>query len=118
MQAIGKFGAVFRTNSGSVRLPNGKSFRGLPKGFSDCMLVRPGGKVYFIETKVKPNKPTEEQTAFNPSDPAECRRCHIKANTAPDSSRDDVQNLQEPQPCTQDHDTTAAGLLSNERSHT
>jgi hypothetical protein len=28
------------------------------------MLIRPGGKVYFIETKIKPNKPTEEQTAF------------------------------------------------------
>jgi hypothetical protein len=64
MQAIGRFGAVYRTNAGSAKLPNGKTFRGLPKGFSDCMLIRPGGRVYFIETKVRPNRLTEEQTAF------------------------------------------------------
>ena len=64
MQAIGKHGAVYRTNSGSVRLANGKMFRGLPKGFADCMLILPGGQVCFVECKVKPNKPTPEQLAF------------------------------------------------------
>ena len=64
MQAIGKHGAVYRTNSGSVKMPNGKTFRGLPKGFADCMLIRQGGKVCFVECKVKPNKPTDEQQAF------------------------------------------------------
>ena len=64
MREIGKHGAVFRTNSGSVRLANGKSFRGLPKGFADCMLVRPGGTIAFVECKVKPNKPTPEQITF------------------------------------------------------
>ena len=64
MREIGKHGAVYRTNSGSVRLPNGKLFRALPKGFSDCMLVLPGGQTCFIEAKIKPNKPTAEQSAF------------------------------------------------------
>jgi len=36
----------------------------MPKGFSDIMLILPGGQACFIETKVKPNKPTPEQTAF------------------------------------------------------
>ena len=64
MQAVGKFGAVYRCNSGSVRLPNGKTFRGMPKGFSDIMAILPGGVTCFIETKIAPNKPTPEQTAF------------------------------------------------------
>ena len=64
MKEIGKHGAIYRTNCGNVKLPNGKMFRGLPKGFSDCMLIRPGGKVCFVEVKVKPNKPTSEQAAF------------------------------------------------------
>ena len=36
---------------------------GLPKGFSDLLAVR-NGKAYFIEVKVKPNKPSKEQLAF------------------------------------------------------
>jgi hypothetical protein len=64
IQELGKYGAVYRCNAGSIRLPNGKTFRGMPKGFSDIMLVLPGGKAYFIETKVKPNKPSDEQIAF------------------------------------------------------
>ena len=38
MQALGKHGAVYRCNAGAIRLPNGKTFRGMPKGFSDIML--------------------------------------------------------------------------------
>jgi hypothetical protein len=64
MRELGKFGAVYRTNSGNVRLPSGKMFRGMPKGFADCMLILPGGTACFIEAKIKPNKPTPEQIAF------------------------------------------------------
>ncbi len=64
MRELGKHGAVYRCNAGSVRLPSGKTFRGMPKGFSDIMLVLPGGQACFVETKVKPNKPSDEQIAF------------------------------------------------------
>ena len=64
MQELGKHGAVYRCNSGNVRLPNGKQFRGMPKGFSDVMLIRPGGKACFVEIKVRPNAPTPEQLVF------------------------------------------------------
>ena len=64
MRELGTHGAVFRTNSGSVKLPNGKTFRGLPKGFSDIMFIRPDGQACFVEAKVKPNKAAPEQWAF------------------------------------------------------
>jgi hypothetical protein len=64
MQELGKLGAVFRTNAGSVRLSNGRTFHGLPKGFSDILHIRRDGKACFIETKIKPNKATPEQLAF------------------------------------------------------
>jgi len=48
MFELGKHGAVYRTNCGSVRLANGKTFRGLPKGFADCMLILPGECDGFI----------------------------------------------------------------------
>ena len=64
MQALGQHGAVYRCNSGSVRLPNGRQFRGMPRGFADIMLIKPGGQACFIETKVKPNTPTSEQITF------------------------------------------------------
>ena len=55
---------VFRANVGRVRTPDGRFFdTGLPKGFSDLFAVR-DGKIYFLEVKVKPNKPTPEQIAF------------------------------------------------------
>jgi hypothetical protein len=43
MQELGKHGAVYRCNSGSVALPNGKRFNGMPKGFADVMLIRADG---------------------------------------------------------------------------
>ena len=64
MQELGKHGAVFRTNAGTIKLPNGRIFHGLPKGFSDIMLIRPDGVACFIETKVRPNTPTPEQLKF------------------------------------------------------
>lgn len=55
---------TFRANVGKVRTPDGRYFdTGLPKGFSDLFAVK-DGKIYFIETKVKPNKPTKEQIKF------------------------------------------------------
>ena len=64
MQELGKHGAVFRMNSGSVKMDNGKRFRGQQAGCSDIMLIRRDGVVCFIEVKVKPAKPTDKQLAF------------------------------------------------------
>ncbi len=64
MKELGRHGAVYRCNSGTITLPSGKTFRGMPKGFSDVLLILPEGKAAFIETKIHPNKPTPEQTAF------------------------------------------------------
>ena len=64
MRELGKYGAIYRTNCGSIRLPNGKYFRALPEGFTDVMFVRTDGKTCFIECKVKPNKATTKQIEF------------------------------------------------------
>jgi hypothetical protein len=64
MQELGKHGAVYRTNSGSVRLSNGKYFRAMPEGFADVMFVRPDGVVCFIELKTGHNKLSDKQAAF------------------------------------------------------
>jgi hypothetical protein len=64
MRDLGKHGAVYRTMAGSAKLPDGTTFKGMPKGFSDIMLIAPGGRACFIEAKVKPNKATPEQDAF------------------------------------------------------
>lgn len=56
--------AVFRANVGKVRMADGRWFdTGLPKGFSDLFAVG-DGKIYFLETKVKPNRPTPDQVRF------------------------------------------------------
>lgn len=62
---LSQFGfAVFRANVGKVRLKDGRFFdTGLPKGFSDLFAIK-DGRIYFIEVKVKPNKPTDEQLNF------------------------------------------------------
>lgn len=55
---------VFRANVGKVRMDTGRWFdTGLPQGFSDLFAVK-DGRVYFIECKVKPNRPTPEQLKF------------------------------------------------------
>jgi hypothetical protein len=64
MQELGKHGAVFRCNSGSVTLASGKRFRGMPKGFSDILMIMPGGKVAFIECKTMTGKLSAEQERF------------------------------------------------------
>lgn len=64
MRELGKHGAVFRCNSGSVKLPNGKRFNGMPKGFADVMLVRPDGRVCFVECKADKGRLSDEQERF------------------------------------------------------
>jgi hypothetical protein len=64
MQELGKHGAVYRCNSGSVQLPNGKRFHGMPKGFADIMLVMHGGIACFIECKIGKNATSPEQERF------------------------------------------------------
>lgn len=55
---------VFRANVGKVRMSDGRFFNtGLPKGFSDLFACK-NGRTYFIEVKVKPNKPSPEQLTF------------------------------------------------------
>lgn len=56
---------VFRTNVGKVRTPDGRFFdTGLPKGHSDLYGFRRDGQIFYVEVKVKPNKPTTEQILF------------------------------------------------------
>jgi hypothetical protein len=78
IRELGKHGAVYRTNSGSIRLASGKYFRGLPEGFSDVMFIRPDGVTCFVECKVKPNKASAKQTEFIDK----MRRMHCRAGIA------------------------------------
>ena len=64
MQALGKHGAVYRCNSGSVKLPNGKYFRGMPKGFADVMFIRDDGTACFVECKADKSTLSVEQERF------------------------------------------------------
>jgi hypothetical protein len=64
MQAIGRFAAVYRTNSGAIKLPSGKYFRALPEGFADILVVLPTGKAAFIEVKTGDNRPSPAQERF------------------------------------------------------
>ena len=64
MQELGKHGAVFRCNSGSVKLPTGKRFNAMPRGFADVMIVLPQGKVAFIECKTDTGKSSPQQERF------------------------------------------------------
>lgn len=52
----------FHTNVGSVLTADGRIFNtGLPKGFPDLLILKPGGVVEFCETKIHPRKPTADQ---------------------------------------------------------
>lgn len=54
--------AVIRANVGKFLLADGRFFdTGLPKGWPDLMVLIPGGTMVFVETKIKPRKPTNEQ---------------------------------------------------------
>lgn len=56
--------AVFRTNVGKVRMPDGRWFNtGLPKGHPDLYAVR-NGKIYYIEVKTPTGKVSTEQEHF------------------------------------------------------
>lgn len=78
MLELSKHGKVFRTNAGEYYqgevtwsreyrqnvLVNLRRIKGLPKGFSDLMVVTPGGHVAFVETKTPVGRPTKEQIQF------------------------------------------------------
>ncbi len=64
MRELGKYGAIYRTNSGSIRLPSGKYFRAMPEGFSDLLFIRPDGVACFVELKTDKGKPSDKQLAF------------------------------------------------------
>lgn len=53
---------VIRMNVGKVRMDNGRWFdTGIPKGFPDMMVLTNDGRAFFVETKIKPRKPTKQQ---------------------------------------------------------
>lgn len=56
--------AVFRINSGKVKMADGRWFdSGVPKGFSDLIACK-DGKIYFLEVKTETGKPSPEQVNF------------------------------------------------------
>ena len=63
---LSRYGAkVFRGNVGRLFTADGRTVStGLPVGFSDLFGTLPGGRSFYIECKVKPNKPTKAQLDF------------------------------------------------------
>lgn len=56
--------AVFRINSGKIRMADGRWFdTGVPKGFSDLIAVK-GGRIFFLEVKTETGKASPEQIKF------------------------------------------------------
>lgn len=54
----------FHFNPGEGLTRDGRQFKtGVPKGWSDLIAFKKG-KTYFIEVKIRPNKPTLEQLNF------------------------------------------------------
>ena len=48
-------------NVGTFKLEDGTYINtGLPKGFPDLQIIKPG-EVFYVETKIKPRKPSKEQ---------------------------------------------------------
>lgn len=66
IHACWQYAELFRVNTGSVKTATGYLFStGTPAGFPDiCGYRRSDGKSVYIEAKVKPNGPTDKQTAF------------------------------------------------------
>jgi len=62
---------VWHVNVGTVVTATGEVFStGLPVGFPDLLVLRPGplpdgGRVLFIETKIHPRRPTADQLAMH-----------------------------------------------------
>lgn len=56
---------VFRANVGRLFTADGRMVTtGLPVGFPDLFGTLKGGRSFYIEVKVKPNKPSESQVNF------------------------------------------------------
>lgn len=55
----------YHINVGGGKLKNGTYFKtGVPKGWSDLFIIKGNGEVMWCETKIYPNKPTQEQLDF------------------------------------------------------
>lgn len=62
LYASSKGWIVIRNNVGTFKLADGAFLNtGLPKGWPDLTILSPNGQTAFIETKIKPNKPSKEQ---------------------------------------------------------
>lgn len=71
-------GVIFRTNAGQAYqgdkiwspeygqyiLTNLRPYKGLPKGFSDCLYIGPAADVAFLEVKTPSGKTSPEQDRF------------------------------------------------------
>ncbi len=69
----------YHINSGKVLMANGEYFQtGVPKGWSDLLVITDYGEVIFCETKIHPRKPTAEQLKFI----SEMKSRHIRAFVA------------------------------------
>lgn len=56
--------AVFRINSGKVKMADGRWFdTGVPKGFSDLIACK-GGRIYFLEVKNETGRASSDQLSF------------------------------------------------------
>lgn len=62
LYASSKGWIVIRNNVGTFKLADGAFLNtGLPKGWPDLTILSQNGQTTFIETKIKPNKPSKEQ---------------------------------------------------------
>lgn len=53
---------AFHINVGKIRLSDGSYFNtGVPVGWPDLTIITNNGHVLFVETKIYPRKPTQEQ---------------------------------------------------------
>ena len=55
----------FHINVGTVRTADGRYFQtGVPEGYPDLTIITDSGIIFFVETKIKPRKPTAKQLDF------------------------------------------------------
>jgi hypothetical protein len=65
MKELSKHGDVFRINVVGAYTKDGRYIPpSVPKGFSDLLYIKDGGRAGFVEVKVKPNRLTPEQRRF------------------------------------------------------
>jgi len=55
---------VYRTNAGQFFTREGQPVKGLPRGFSDILYIRDGGKACFIECKSPGGVVSPDQEKF------------------------------------------------------